>query len=275
LKNNRIIIKKVNGILLGGLILLFSQNIYSNPLSGLFNGTRNLGLRYDYFSESELKQILGTFSIRKNFSFATDESPFNEFRFLTSEAGLQFGSGSSSEFRGKTKLIDLNIFHQSLLLNGTIMDINKAGFLEEDIVWFGGKVGFAMVTGDDKTYLAIKILGIAGQGRWILGPSNYNKLGSFSDNRLSGLEAGYSGGFSLQLDERFFLESSFYNRKLVVDPEPNLITIQGKISMKLSSNQTKIPEIFIVYLHQTAKIIKRDLEQKNSQICAGVSIDLN
>jgi hypothetical protein len=253
----------------------FLNSVHSNPLGSWFNGAVRLGARYDQFNESDLKQVVGTFSIRRTYAFFSVESPFNELSFLSSEGGARFMPGGSSEFKGRAKFIDINFFHEYLLVNISLLDFNKSGFLEEEIIWGGGKIGFAFLMGNEQTNLLMKILGSAGTGRHVFGNIHYNDLGNYNQIRFSGLEAGYLGGLLLNFGKKYIIQGNFFNKTIIVDPEPNVTTIWGEISYKMAQSKRAMPELYFKYTYQRVRIKERDISQNNNCFSIGARITLD
>jgi hypothetical protein len=253
----------------------FLHNVHSNPFGRWFAGTIRLGVRYDQYNKSDLKQVVGTFSIRRTYTFLSEESPLNELTFLSSEAGTRFMPGGSNEFTGRAKFLDLNFFHESLLVNITLMDFNKSGFLEEEIIWGGGKIGFAVLMGDEQTNLLMKILGSAGTGRHVFGSTHFEDLGYYNQIRFSGIEAGYLGGLLLNLTKKYIIQGNFYNKIIIVDPEPNVTTIWGEISYKITPSKNITPELFFRYTYQRVRIKNREISQNNNRFTIGARIALD
>ncbi len=256
------------------LIFVTTIDLFSALPFGLFDGTIKVGVRFYKFDNINFKQFVGTFSVSNELGFVEEGAPYSGISYLNIEAGRRFGIGDSSEIRGKIKLLDIDIFHESLIIGGSLINVDKAGFMDEDIQWFSGRIGFAMITGSNKLNLSLRIMGTAAQSQWVLGKTYYPEIQKLIENiDYKGLETGYLGGLNANLGIINFI-TDFSKRIFLEDPELTKTTILAAFYIKIGTIGGFNTEIFGAYEQERIEVKRKNLTTENSSIQAGIQIGL-
>ena len=168
------------------------------------------GLRYDHVNQTTTHQfVLEAARVVAIADLLPQISPKSYFIVLNLAAGARFNENTSTAFRWKASLVDLNIYKSPISGGMTLMEFDRSKVVDLNARWFEVRVGPSFRLGSDGFSVTPRIIGVGGISTLKLGSANYSALGSEVNRSPLAFHVSYVAELSVEIGRSFVFTGDF------------------------------------------------------------------
>ncbi len=151
-------------------------------------------------------------------------------------AGVRSMDLNSFDFRWRVGVIDMDLLRTPLSMGLTLVDYDKSGFLELDVRWVNLRLGPSIYFGNERSYFALRAVGVGGLTTMKLGEFSYAGLGLIDEvnTRKRSYEVGYLGEMRVLIANLISIETTYQYRNQLGGLRPSIVQLRGHLGFRIS-----------------------------------------
>ncbi len=151
-------------------------------------------------------------------------------------AGVRSADLEAFDFRWRVGVIDMDLVRTPLSMGLTLIDYDKSSFLDLDVRWVNLRLGPSIYIGNERSFFALRGVGVGGLTTIRMGDFAYTGLGSSDDlnTKKRSYEIGYLGEVRILLGNLVSLQSTFQYRNQLGGLRPNIYQLRGYLGFRFT-----------------------------------------
>lgn len=190
---------------------------------------------YDYDNDAYYSQLMYS-RIASSLQIDPDSKGTGLARTAILAAGARSADLKSYDFRWRVGVIDMDLVRTPLSMGLTLIDYDKSGFLDLDVRWVNLRLGPSIYIGNERSFFALRAVGVGGLTTIRMGDFAYDGLGAVSElnTKKRSYEVGYLGEVRVLLGNLVSLQSTFQYRNQLGGLRPNIYQLRGFLGFRFT-----------------------------------------
>lgn len=190
---------------------------------------------YDYDNEAYYGQFMYS-RIASAMQIDPDSKGTGLARTAILSAGVRSADLESFDFRWRVGVINMDLIRTPLSMGLTLLDYDKSGFIDLDVKWVNLRLGPSIHIGNERSFFALRAIGIGGLTTMRLGDFAYRGLGTAEDVDIKkrNYEVGYMGEMRVLMGNLVSIEASFKYRNQLGGLRPNIYQLKGFLGFRFT-----------------------------------------